>query len=359
MGDSPNPDHYALVIGIKRYPQFRPLDGAGTDAVRFAAWLERDDGGGLPAANIQLRISPPEPSLVDIYQGIPNAGTVKEALDAIQIGDGLRHKIRLGKRIYFYFSGHGVGNVSDDVGMLLPVTDPVRLRPNISLRLYREFFQLGSFFDEAIYILDCCRDFKPKFTGDPPEYDEPTPPAEFKRTKEFVVMAAAWGAQAFQIKDGSTEDRRGVLTDALLAGLDGAQGAVDERGFVTTTSLANYLKAEVPLRATIAQLAQKPEVGQPLDDMILAVIPESKQKRTLVQIVMPPNSVGTLRLLRSDWSEIDRHPIAGVAANGVAWEVSLLRGANYVVEHVESGSPRRIDLTTTTEERKVFLFMKQ
>ena len=58
-----HPDHYALVVGIDDYPQFRSLQGAKEDARQFAAWLrDTDTGGGLPEQNVKLLLSEPDPA---------------------------------------------------------------------------------------------------------------------------------------------------------------------------------------------------------------------------------------------------------------------------------------------------------
>jgi len=46
-------------------------------------------------------------------------------------------------------------------------------------------------------------------------------------------------------------------------------------------------------------------------------------------------------------------------ADGVAWEINLLRGAIYVIEHVDTGLQRPIDLTTRTDERICLPFKVQ
>jgi hypothetical protein len=48
-----NDHHYAVVVGINRYPGLSDLTGARADAEAFAQWLEDGDGGALPAANIR------------------------------------------------------------------------------------------------------------------------------------------------------------------------------------------------------------------------------------------------------------------------------------------------------------------
>ena len=52
-----NRDHYAVVIGIDKYSQFRRLSSAVKDATRFSEWLNSPDGGGVPKENTHLIVS--------------------------------------------------------------------------------------------------------------------------------------------------------------------------------------------------------------------------------------------------------------------------------------------------------------
>ena len=96
------PDDYAIVIGLNDYPQFgsqgRPLAGAIEDAERFATWLkDTKTGGGLPQDNCKEILSTPDPLA-------PNKLGIDLALGSLitqaKVAGG-------GRRLYFYFSGHG------------------------------------------------------------------------------------------------------------------------------------------------------------------------------------------------------------------------------------------------------------
>src|SRR4051794_13543100 len=51
-----NRDHFAIIIGINKYPQLPPLDSAVDDARRFARWLL--EVGGLEDDHIEIIESP-------------------------------------------------------------------------------------------------------------------------------------------------------------------------------------------------------------------------------------------------------------------------------------------------------------
>lgn len=352
MDDVRNPDHYAIVIGINRYPQFPPLSGAVRDATRFAEWLVQEDGGGLSPKNMGLLLSPPDPEPVEPFTGKPDHAMVTKALATrIRVEYAIQNKVSIGKRFYFYFSGHGFGPKSREVGMLFPGAAPNRLKVSMGLESYREFFRLGSFFEEAIYILDCCRDFKAAAT-DGPQIDQ-IQPWSFRPTREAVIMAAPWGDKAFEFSP-ENEDRRGILTDALLEGLKGAFGAYDPRGLVTMNTLKAFLEKQVPLKTNVANLQRPPEAEG--HDIVLATVPQANLATTRVKIVAPAGLNGTLEVLRGDNTVVDRRAASEARDNGVTWEVVLLRGFVHQVRHVESKISAQLDLSDTTVAQTTFPF---
>ncbi len=45
--------HFALVVGINKYPALTPLRGPRRDADEMYAWLTSPDGGHLPPGNVE------------------------------------------------------------------------------------------------------------------------------------------------------------------------------------------------------------------------------------------------------------------------------------------------------------------
>jgi len=146
-----NPTDFAVVIGIDGYAGLRPLKAAKRDATRFSEWLIDPGGGGLPPENVRLirsNITPGEP-----FSARPILQDIEEALWSI----GVQQYTRLGRRLYFYFAGHGVGPAFNEVAMLLATAAMGRLT-NIGLTQVQRFFHDAAVFDEVVYILDCCRE---------------------------------------------------------------------------------------------------------------------------------------------------------------------------------------------------------
>ncbi len=160
---------YALVIGINDYPFYglagRPLHGAIRDAQAVREWLiDKEIGGGLPDDNCKLIVSstntadPPQPrrnkiddALGDIWQ------TVEERAKGGQQP----------RRFYFYFSGHGQAQLTEDVALCMPNWAKNRQAAALSFREYMRFIVNCLGFREVVILMDCCRARKIGSAGSP------------------------------------------------------------------------------------------------------------------------------------------------------------------------------------------------
>jgi hypothetical protein len=309
-----NDEDYAIVIGINTYPNLRSLKAALSDAVRFTEWLLDADGGGLPVRNV-VQISgpdslPPNPSSIR---------PIQVEIDNALIQFGVMRNERIGRRLYFYFAGHGLGPSFDEVAMLMAPAGIRRLGQNIGLRHYRSYFHAHAVFDEVIFILDCCRDRSQNTETRAQDFsnfgDGPARPVG-----DLTIMAAAYGEKAFEPVDGAGADAepRGLLTKALLEGLRSAEAA-DGLGRITSRSLAAYLEREVPRMAADARLTQKPEVDSLREEIIFSV----RTGDTTVRIVARTAFPGDIELLDHNMRVLDRRPAAEVTKAKPAWEVKL------------------------------------
>ena len=87
---------------------------------------------------------------------------------------------------------------------------------NIGLRPYLNYFKDWAPFDEVIFILDCCRDRDYNSdTAGPSVHKkkkkEKEAPEKHRRVVDFVVMATAYGDEAFAPVEKPTKERRGNL----------------------------------------------------------------------------------------------------------------------------------------------------
>ena len=235
------PTDYAIVVGIDHYqPEIQPLQGCVNDAKLFHAWLVSPDGGGLDPARAKLICS--------------SAGSLKPVRDEIE-DEFLRfykHKIdtgqMVGRRLYLFFSGHGVTPPTDenDCGLVLANSaSPGILRAlpgNLALRR----LQWAGLFEQIVLLMDCCREV----TGDIdahlglPDKKDPT----LKGATYLRGFAAQWHAQAAEREmDHPLDDRaprlwHGVFTHALLKAL---KSGMDEHGEINSESLKKFIRRYV------------------------------------------------------------------------------------------------------------------
>ena len=146
----PNQDHYAIVVGITDYAGFPVLSAAEGDAIAFANWLCDPNGGDIPPSQVRVIVSSGRPVPGKSYYPIKD-----------DIDDALRTIIskqagRIGKRFYFYFSGHGCTPSADEILLLMANATADSMRRNIGPDPYRKWLTNGALFDEILFILDCC-----------------------------------------------------------------------------------------------------------------------------------------------------------------------------------------------------------
>jgi Caspase domain len=331
-----NDQDYAIVVGINTYPQLRVLRAAVTDATRFAEWLQLPNGGGLPSDNVELIVSaeilPIEPF---------DAKPIQENIDKALRKFGVERNKRIGRRLYFYFAGHGIGPSFNNVGMLMAHAAMCRLNNNIGLQNYLEYFHEHVLFDELVFILDCCRDHARSAKTEGPAF---TPGKGPRGSVEyFVVLAAPYGKKAFEPTETDTREPRGLLTKALLEGLK-QQRAADAYGNITASSLREYVRRRVPELAEDAKLRQRPEVSPPAGEILFQTAPPSAVEEVWVRIVAPPGLAGDLILRDSATTEMERRLAVTATKRQPPWEVTLVRNRWYSVEHTADppGTPPAI-----------------
>jgi hypothetical protein len=348
-----NPDHYAIVIGIDGYSQLRRLRASGKDATRFVEWLSADDGGGLDVKHIVPILSPPTLP-VNEFAARPIQVEIDEALAQLGVENGGH----LGERLYFYFAGHGFGPTFDEVGMLMANANQSRLRSNIGLRPFRTFFHATGLFDEVIYVLDCCRDIVGGIETNGPVFTLPPVNGAVARTQEFVVMAAVYGEKAFQpvdVDNDKKNERRGLLTQAVLEALKGAPRAFDARGRVTASTMCKYVERRVPELATEAKLQQKPQIELPTNDLVLAALSADVLPKVHVHVVAPPNLAGTL-VLQDGTDPLEQHD-AALATQQAPWVIKLLySNSSYSIKHVESNTTIVLNLDDAVQDPHLVKF---
>lgn len=247
----PNQDHYALVVGIDHYPDFRPLQGASNDANDFRAWLVNPEGGGLLDENLELVLSKVDPVR-------PIHDDIDDALLRLLSRAGNREG---NKRLYLYFSGHGLGRSNLGTDLCLPTWSKQRRGRALATLDYVDLLMGCGCFSEVIVLLDCCRIREIRTIALRPTFELPKPGDEAPKCRSFVGYATEFMNAAFEADTGQVvgdSNVRGHFTRALLDALNGA--AADPAGGVRASKLKEYLEVHTPRIAVAKNQIQYPEV---------------------------------------------------------------------------------------------------
>lgn len=241
-------NHFALVIGVDHYPKFKPLAGAIADATAMRDWfIDHGTGGGLDPSNVAFVTSasvPPRPLDDD----------VDDALEDLM--ERAKASAEEGRRLYFYFSGHGAALEPRGLALCLAKWSHNR-RAALNAIEYAQFAQGSGLFQEVVFFLDCCRNRVVKPAANPPDLQLFSPGPFAARSRHLLAYATEHTDRSYEVN--VTEDqRRGIFTTALLSTLgmapnDGGVG-------VPLSQLTTRLYAEVPRLAKERNVAQSPEV---------------------------------------------------------------------------------------------------
>ena len=346
----PNLEDFAVVVGINKYPEIRSLAGAERDAAQFAEWLGNPDGGDLPTDNIRLILSSNFPTPEGGNETLINfwAKPVQMDIDAAFIEFGIEEKERVGRRLYFYFAGHGVAPDFDNVALLMANASRKRLGSNIGAHEYRSFFRRAAPFDELVIILDCCREFEDKAVPNRPIFVDRLVQDRAYSVQEFYIMAAEYGKKAFEPEKGG--ERRGLLSQALMEALKERKAALATSNVITAASVKEYLTNRVPELAEAATLEQKPEIPS-VPDMVFGQIPVAPPPESAVtQVIIEPALGGEVVLLTDKLVEIDR-----CAAASTPWALKLDPGI-YVLTHLPTNQQKVVDARKPQEVPNEYRF---
>lgn len=280
------PDDYAVVVGISKYPGYGPardaahLEAPDADAGLVYDWLVSPAGGGLlPYAKGMpdderrvwlIRSSDYVPPAERYLDAEPQYTAVRRAFKYIDYASEQNRSrgkgARVGRRLYIYMAGHGI---APDIqhGCLVAADATQRDLSNINVSGWFKWFQRVRYFDEYILWLDCCMDQQsPTVMGEAglggPDRAGSTP----KMFQAFAAHRTKKAVEApIRVEGKQDPEIHGCFTWALLRGLQG--GAVDEdERQVTGRSLRAHLKNSMKLFMTKEQLRnpdndQDPDVG--------------------------------------------------------------------------------------------------
>lgn len=228
--------HFAVVIGIDRYPALTDLTSARNDAEKFREWLVDPIGGAVPRENVfVVEASGNGAVLEDVLP------TQREVNAALKIVHGVvRERTRSEcdawskTRLYIFVAGHGIAPIDGRGALLMADATPDELGLHVDLHKYLQWQEENGLFREVMIFADCCRvDSACLYAYGPPFTNEMT-----GRQSEVAVLGYATTA-GHSARARLSGERRGLFTEALLEALRG--NATNGEGNVTVDQIEAYV----------------------------------------------------------------------------------------------------------------------
>jgi hypothetical protein len=306
-----NPWHFALVVGISRYPGgYKFLQGPVNDARAFARWATSPSGGGVPTENVARCVTPAR-GVMTLAKAKPTKEIIDKRLlllltkaqEAYEVlPEEERPQAREASRLYIYVAGHGIMPGGGATALLDAEAQPTR-RTNLELSSYEKWFERDGTFAEVCIFADCCRNNEPLAIPGGPSFDNPA--GLGVHVFALVGYATTAGDRAREETarfdpEVPPDERRGYFSRALVDGLKG-EATDPETSYVTATSLGVYVRDRVRDRTANrpAHLRQDIEMKlNPLHSMNFG--PKRRVPRRQVVIRFPPGFGGDVELVAPD-----------------------------------------------------------
>jgi hypothetical protein len=324
---------YAVVVGVNHYKNLQPLEGPDKDANEFYQWALSAEGANIPEGNCFLILSKAD-SKTPIQDDIDDCfGEIFNRLVASTNGG----------RLFFYFSGHGLGITWDETALVLPKYSNIMRDYALSSTGYLDKIIEGGFFENIYFFLDCCRNRIPNIKGASPRFGNARPAAAAARCDSLVCYSTEFDNAAYEAAmttnaDGTLDNTlvRGLFTRALMSGLKG--GAAAGTGTVTVQSLVEYIESYLPELAKSLNKKQVPRFDNKFGRSDKKIIDRTfvNTIKTIIRFRVPGYEAtledGDLKTVYTGTTDAD-------------WNLDLLRG-NYCLilkNNGESIKPIRVD----------------
>jgi hypothetical protein len=242
-GPYKNDRDHAILVGVQDYAEgIVSLRGSVNDCDLFSYWLAMPAGGGLDPKNIKCLCSTKPSDEEPMRDQVENL--IIDYFDRqFETGE------TAGRRLYLFFSGHGVAPPvpnDEDCALVMANARLSKLRSLIG-GLAARIVRKTALFEEVVLIMDCCREVTGKVSAacdlDSFEPDPTKIPGQF-----FHVFAASWASTTAEqqlpnpIFPKRPASWHGVLTHALIRGLLTAPNA---GGDVTAATLEDFIRRAV------------------------------------------------------------------------------------------------------------------
>ena len=309
--------HYAVVVGINRYPGLSDLAGARADAEAFAQWLEKPDGGGLPAANVKrvMATDQEEATFGDPAGAKPVREQIEDALAdaALAARAAVQADPEVWERTRLLVRRRARACTGRRRGCSVPRECTRGCEPPPRARRISQVVTRCAHFREVIVFADCCRTRVSTIRALPPTLDECPDPLENRQTTWIVGFGSGLGDVTYE------DDARGHFTSALIEGLTNAKP--DETGAVTAAALAPYVKTAVADRTKSKRYPQKAELyGDFSARVVFRTQPPPARATRQVTISFPQGYTGLVELRRGV------QPVGSHDASTGPWSLPLDEG---------------------------------
>lgn len=323
-------NNYAIVVGIDEYHE-KPLEGAVGDAVDFAQWLI--DSGEIPRQQttqeqrLKLIVSKDYPNEKDP----PTDREINRAVK--EIYTEIKKTNERGKRLYFYFAGHGLGLTYTNTALCMrPWTSFFNL-DCISTTKYLDGLAQLDLFEEIFFFVDCCRDADVLAEGLGPLWKQPRMQAV--NTKYLICFATKYGERSQEVAIDLSR-RRGAFTTFLLRALKG--DASNGQGEVRALDLIKHMEDHFKSYTSTLNYVQEVDVNTNLGGNNVLITRVSGAP-------LPYNCEITFRRDSDDVELLDNNLAkikSGPVAKGQKWQVKLPIGISVLTDkHVALGSNGR------------------
>jgi uncharacterized caspase-like protein len=234
---APQPNAVALVIGIEKYRDVPPPDGARADASAFAALAQKTLG--IPEGNVRVLLDE-RATRGDIEKEI--AWTI--------------NNVPAGGRIYLFYSGHGAPDPVKGTPYLVPYDGDPSALDQTALKLTSITERLSkSRAAETIVFIDSCFSGAGGRSVLPPGTRPLVRVQAAKTGSNVAVLSSSTGSE---ISGPAPEGGGGLFTKFLLDALGRGQGDLDGDRQITLGELKAWIAPRVVREAQRANRSQTP-----------------------------------------------------------------------------------------------------
>lgn len=359
-----NDKDYAVIIGIKSYPDFDrdgPLEGPENDALAFRDWVISPTGGNVPddkehvALIVSSKYQPPAAIADDARPMIMDVQSAFEKLqNKAEENAGKGKGLQVGRRLYIYMAGHGFAPRDDQTALLM--ANATRERTGAVYHILGQYtadwFFKAKYFEEIILLMDCCRELYPVM-GLNMSFKQSIAPGAVDKVKRFYGYGTKWSRLSREKNINGV--RRGIFTATVIKALEG--GAVDaDTGELTAQSLSDYLYTNMEkllddAEKKIDDIPKEPEIDyypKKGKGFVLMNVPIPRYRVTLS---VPPAAVGKAAQILDGAN--DYAPAETIAAVTDPWVVNLTRG-KYLAQVLAAGLQKVIVVDGTGDVNESF-----